>query len=89
MVSKALLMSKQTTSIVFPSSTRQVTWLQKEIVLVKQDPAFHEPMLARPDPLIVLYIEHDHSQDYLLHSLPWYWGQADSLLDLPSDHFCR
>ena len=40
-------------------------------------PAFHNPMLAGPDPLVVLHMPHDGTQDDLLHNLPQHRGQAD------------
>ena len=40
-------------------------------------PAFHEPMLTGPDPLVVLHMLCDLLQDDLLHNLSWYHGQAD------------
>jgi len=33
-------------------------------------PAFHKPMLAGPDPLVVLYMPCDGTQDDLLLNLP-------------------
>jgi len=39
--------------------------------------AFHEPILVRPDLLVALHILCDHSQDGLLHHLPYYHGQTD------------
>ena len=48
----------------------------KGFALVKQvgqaGPVFHEPMLARPDPPVVLHMLCDLSQDDLLHSIPWH-----------------
>ncbi|KAK4823264.1 hypothetical protein QYF61_000231 [Mycteria americana] len=35
-------------------------------------PAFPEPMLAGPDPLVILYMPCDSTQDDLLHQLPWH-----------------
>ena len=40
-------------------------------------PAFHEPMLAGPDPLVVLHMPSEHIQDEPLHNHPWHPGQAD------------
>ena len=40
-------------------------------------PAFHESVLAGPDPLDATHIPCDLSQDDLLHKFPWYRGQAD------------
>ena len=40
-------------------------------------PAFHEPMLAEPDPLVVLHMSGEHTEDEQLHNLPWHRGQAD------------
>ncbi|KAK4830777.1 hypothetical protein QYF61_013610 [Mycteria americana] len=34
-------------------------------------------MLAGLDPLVILYVPCDGTQDDLLHQLPWYRGQAD------------
>ena len=39
-------------------------------------PAFHEPMLARPDPLVVSHMPSDLTQDDLLHNLSWHPAQA-------------
>jgi len=41
-------------------------------------PAFHQPMLARPDPLVVLHMPIERTQDESLHNLPWHRGKADS-----------
>ena len=40
-------------------------------------PAFHESMLAGPDPLVVLHVPGERTQDELLHNLPGHQGQAD------------
>jgi len=40
-------------------------------------PASHEPVLAGPELLIVLHTPSEHTQDELLHNLPWHQGQAD------------
>ena len=40
-------------------------------------PAFPEPMLARPDPPVVLHMPGECTQDELLHNLAWHRGQAD------------
>jgi len=40
-------------------------------------PAFHESMLAGPDPLIVLLVPSERTQDEALHNLPHHRGQAD------------
>ena len=34
-------------------------------------PAFHEAMLARPDPLVVLHMPGERTQGEVLHNLPW------------------
>ena len=34
-------------------------------------------MLAGPDPLVVLHMPSEHTQDELLHNLAWHQGQAD------------
>jgi len=34
-------------------------------------------MLTGPDPLVVLHVLHDGTQDDLLHNLVWHRGQAD------------
>jgi len=34
-------------------------------------------MLAGPDPLIVLHMPGEHTQDESLHNLAWHGGQAD------------
>jgi len=34
-------------------------------------------MLAGPDPLIVLHVPSEHTQDESLHNLAWHRGQAD------------
>jgi len=39
--------------------------------------AFHEPMLAGPDPLVVLHMPSECTQDQSLHNLAWHRGQAD------------
>lgn len=44
------------TSMAFPSSTRRVTWLEKESRLIRQDP---KPFLTGSDPLVVLYVPCD------------------------------
>ena len=41
-------------------------------------PYFHKPVLAGPDPLVVLYMPRDGTRDDLLHNLPQHQGQADS-----------
>ena len=38
---------------------------------------FHEPMLAGPDPLVVMHMLDECAPDEPLHSLPWCRGQAD------------
>ena len=40
-------------------------------------PAFHERILAGPDPLVVLDVPCDGTQDDLLHDVPQHLGQAD------------
>lgn len=40
-------------------------------------PAIQTCKLAEPDPLVVLYVPHDGTQDDLLHGLPWHPGQTD------------
>ena len=40
-------------------------------------PAFHEPMLAGPDPLVVLHTPGERPQEESLHNLAWQQGQAD------------
>ena len=40
-------------------------------------PAFHEAMLAEPDPPFVTHMPCDHTQDDLFHNVPWHRGQAD------------
>ena len=40
-------------------------------------PAFHEPMLTGPDPLVVLHMPCDRIQGDLFHNLSWHQGQAD------------
>ena len=40
-------------------------------------PAFHEAALTAPDPLVVLHMLGELTQDEPLHNLPWYRGQAD------------
>ena len=40
-------------------------------------PAFHEPVLAGPDPLDAMHMPCDLTQDDLLHNFSWYRGQAD------------
>lgn len=45
--------------------------------LVRPDLPFPKPMLAGPDPLVVLCVLCDHTQDVLFHSLCQYQGQAD------------
>lgn len=39
------------------------------------EPAFCEPMLAEPDPTVILNLP--CTQDELVHNIPQYWGQAD------------
>jgi len=39
--------------------------------------AFYEPMLARPDPLVVSHMPCDLPLDDLLNNLSWHQGQAD------------
>lgn len=39
-------------------------------------PAFHEPVIAGPD-LVVLQVLCDGTQDDLFHNLAWHSGQAD------------
>ena len=45
--------------------------------LVKYNPAFHELVLAGPDPLDATHVPCDLTQDDLLHNFPRYRGQAD------------
>jgi len=45
--------------------------------LVKYNPAFHELVLAGPDPLDAMHMLCDLIQDDLLHNFPWYRDQAD------------
>ena len=40
-------------------------------------PAFHEPMLAKPDPPVVLQMLSHLTQDDLLHYHSWHQGQVD------------
>ena len=40
-------------------------------------PAFREPTLAGPDPLAVLHLPGELTQDEPFHNLPWYQGYAD------------
>lgn len=40
-------------------------------------PVFHKLVLAGPDPLVVLHMPHDGTQDDLLHNLPQHQGQDD------------
>lgn len=40
-------------------------------------PALYEPVLARPDPLVVLHTLCDCTEDNLPHDLPRYCDQAD------------
>ena len=40
--------------------------------------AFHEPVLAGPDPLDATHMPCDLTQDDLLYNFPWYQGQAVS-----------
>jgi len=47
-------------------------------------PAFHEPVLAGPDPLDATHEPCDLSQDNLFHDLPWHRGQA-GLTAIPVD----
>ena len=35
-------------------------------------PAFHNPVLTKPDHLVVLYVPCDDTQDKLLDNLPWH-----------------
>ena len=44
-------------------------------------PAFDEPMSAGPDPLDVLHMPGEHTQDELFHNLPRHRGQADRPVD--------
>jgi len=39
--------------------------------------AFNEPMLAGPDPLVVLHMPGERTLDESLHNLPRHRGQAD------------
>jgi len=55
-------------------------------------PAFHKPILAGPDPLVVLRMLCDHTQDGSHHNLSQYQSQADRpmvpwihLLNFPAD----
>ena len=41
-------------------------------------PAFHEPMLAGPDHLVVLHVSGELTQDEPLHNLAQHRGQADT-----------
>ena len=43
-------------------------------------PAFHEPMVAGPDPLVFLHMPGKYTQDELLHNLAPHQGQADRLV---------
>jgi len=38
-------------------------------------PAFHEPMLAGPAPLVLLHMPSECTQDELLYNLAWHRGQ--------------
>ena len=40
-------------------------------------PAFHEPMLAGPDTLVVLHMPSECTRDESLHNLAQHRGQAD------------
>jgi len=39
-------------------------------------PAFHESMLAGPDPLVVLHMASESTQDESLHNLAWHLRRA-------------
>jgi len=45
-------------------------------------------MLARSDPLVVLYIMFDCTQDYLLHNFPQYLCQAERPVDCSVEPSC-
>ena len=47
------------------------------VQFVQALPVFHEPMLSRPDPLNVLHMPSDLTQDDLFHNLTWHQGQSD------------
>lgn len=62
------------------------------ISLVKQDSAFPKSLLAGLDPLVVLHMPYDDTQDDLLHNLPWQQGQAKRTIisqDPPSGPPCN
>ena len=40
-------------------------------------PAFHEPMMAGPDHLVVLHLNSERTQDEPLHNISWHQGHAD------------
>jgi len=43
----------------------------------QEGPAFHEAMLAGPDPLVVLHMPIERAPDESLQHLAWHPGQAD------------
>lgn len=67
--SEALLRSRETTSIAFPSSTRQV--MERDHV-GQAEPALHEPILAGLESLVALHMLCDGTQDELYLDLPWH-----------------
>jgi len=70
LVSSANLLRKHS----IPSSRSLIKILNKA---GQAGPAFHEPILAGPDSLVVLHMPGEHTQDELLLNLPQPRGQAD------------
>lgn len=67
---KALLKTDSITA--FPSFPNWGHFVVEGDQAGRAAPAFCKPMLARPDPLVVLHVPCDDTQDDLLHELPHY-----------------
>lgn len=65
------------TSTAFPSSAEWVHLAIAGDQVAQAGPALPKPILARPDPLAVLYVPCDRTQDDLLYDLPWHQSQID------------
>ena len=71
-MSKALLKSRvdyvSSLSLIYQSGYRAVEGDE----VGQARPAFHEPVLAGPDPLDAMHVLCDLTKDDLLHNFPWY-----------------
>lgn len=75
MVSKALLYLRYTITRLLPLSTKAGHPVGDQVGQAGH--AFHKPVLAGPDALVVPHVPYDCIQDDLLHVIPQIQGQSD------------